>query len=86
VNLSKGCPFWDEEHNCFIRDCQVFTCDATEIPPVWVEQDEEGQKTRQCSPGLDTAEEGRNETQEVERRLGKLDWGDARAGNGSFDP
>ena len=30
VNLHAKCPFWNDEHHCFLEDCSVKECD--EVP------------------------------------------------------
>lgn len=33
VNLNRGCPFWEIDSRCAIRDCSVKTCPEEQIPP-----------------------------------------------------
>ncbi|CAM9484266.1 unnamed protein product [Phaeothamnion confervicola] len=39
VNLEKQCPFWEEDGQCFLRDCSVCECDPQTIPQPWLEED-----------------------------------------------
>lgn len=38
VNLEQECPFWEEDGQCFMRDCSVCECSPDEIPKPWLEQ------------------------------------------------
>lgn len=78
VNLNKQCPFWHEEMMCSIRDCAVVECEAAEVPPMWIEEDAEGNPLRQCVGDSDTA------LSEIERILGTVDRQEARAGVDPF--
>lgn len=76
VNLRNPCPFWDEEHLCAIRDCEVLECEASEVPAVWVERDEQGRATRMCTSGLE-GDDDDHEKQQAE------DAASLEAGGGS---
>lgn len=78
VDLNKPCPFWHEDMMCSIRDCAVLECEAAEVPPMWIEQDAEGNTLRQCVGDSDTA------LSEIERILGTVDRKEARAGVDHF--
>lgn len=78
VNLNKACPFWHEEMMCSIRDCAVVECDASEVPPLWMEHDSQGKPLRACVGDSDTA------VSEMERLLGTVDRKGASAGVDPF--
>ncbi|CDF35952.1 unnamed protein product [Chondrus crispus] len=48
VNLDKGCPFWQDDAQCVIRECSVCHCDDSEIPPAWLR---EPHKEKACRDG-----------------------------------
>ena len=79
VNLNKNCPFWHEDMMCSIRDCEVVCCEASEVPPVWVEQDAEGRTVRECVIG-----DSETSMSELERKLGVVDRQEAKAGIDKF--
>jgi ERO1-like protein alpha len=38
VDLEKPCPFWHEEGMCMMEACSVCTCEESEIPKRWLEE------------------------------------------------
>lgn len=94
VNLNKECPFWDGDHMCSIRDCEVKECESGEVPPVWIERDSEGKARRACveeardaelQTGVCNATSAAGDVEpELERALGELDRKEAAVGVDSF--
>lgn len=46
VNLDRGCPFWQDDAQCVIRECSVCHCDDSEIPPAWLREPHEEKACR----------------------------------------